>query len=184
MNRNIFVETAFAFAFVIFGATPVLASSPRAVPVCNIEGRIESVEFQDTYVHPCVNNPDSCPSDSTNGYQARYSIDIYVESVSKTYPECEDEYSVGSLLSVYIDKTTVKDNEVFSADQNIKGEVSFGMNGRYLNSYSLVDKSRTIRTFILSPLRISLGSILVLLVLSGIAYLIILSRRKKVEIEK
>jgi len=194
MNKNIFVGTAFAFAFVIFGATPVLAVPHRPVPVCNIEGTIKSVESKDAYKLPCDTQPNICQEDGIYGYPDRYILGVDIKSVTNTFPNdtsasaCESEYPVGNTEIFDISKSDVRTNDVFSVGKNIEATV-VAFEATDITSYRLTDKidadkSGTIRSFILSPLGISLGSILVLLVLSGIAYLIILFRRKKVEIAK
>lgn len=193
MNRSIFIGSAFALVFTIFGATTVLASSPAPTPVCNIKGTIESVKSIDAYIDSCLNEPSNCPTDSTNEHSDQYQLDISIDSVSFNSNEtanltCESMYPLGSVQSIYLEKSLVKGQDTFSADKNIEGVVSAKFL-KYLTSYSLInridtDESVTKKPFMFSPLGISLGAMLVLLVLSGIAYMIILSRRKKVEIEK
>jgi len=91
-------------------------------------------------------------------------------------------YPVGSVQTIFIGKDKVKPNDTFTVNKKIEGVVrSFW--GSSFDSYNLkggtdIDEPITKEPFIFSPLITTLGIIFIVLVLVGIIYKIISSRKK------
>lgn len=126
--------------FIFLSSDAAIASPPAPTPVCQITGKIESVQFKDAYDEPCLKQPGGvCPSDSETQHPARYYLEVQIEKASYassdiSYTTCDKLFPSFTKQAVFINKDEVKPGDLFAVNDRIEGTVS---GGNYLESYSL-----------------------------------------------
>lgn len=125
---------------IIFYHHPVFASVVPPSSPCQITGTIKSVVFKDAYDKPCLKT-NSCPTDIEVSFPARFYLDINIDSVSGISGEsdsntCNKMYPVGSVKKIFINKSKVKNGDIFSVRQKIEGVVHSFL-GDLFDSYNL-----------------------------------------------
>jgi len=162
--------------FVIFVSGNVVALSPLSPQSCSIEGVIESAEFRTA---DC-----SGPEGLQICWNDEYRLRLKMEKSSvgeNPFPDqelCEKDYPIGSVEAFRLEKSKVKEGDVFQPGLKIKGQTDRGF-GTSFESYTLESKEnpqQELKEGFLKKNGITIIGLLI--IIAGVIFLVVKLKKK------